>query len=58
MNFIIEHFVPIMLIVVLVLLYVLTYKLNKMTPVPEECKEDIDLAACNTCKNFACSLKG
>lgn len=42
----------------LVLVYIVIYYLNKITPVPEECLEDIDKAACNSCKNFACSHKG
>ena len=50
-----EPLVPYIMIGSLVLVYVLTYTLNKRTPVPDECKDVMKEAACNSCKNFACS---
>jgi hypothetical protein len=47
----------VLLIGVLVLVYIGTYFLNKTTPVPEECLDDLDTEACTACKNYACSLK-
>ena len=51
----IDNLVPMLLIICLVLIYILTYTLNKRTPVPEECRDIAKSAACNSCKNFACS---
>ncbi len=50
--------VPFLMIGSLVLVYVLSYALNKKTPVPEECLDDIDTAACTSCNNFSCGHHG
>ncbi len=57
MNFI-NDYIGVFLVAGLILIYIVIYYLNKNTPVPEECLEDIDKAACNSCKNFACLHKG
>jgi len=49
---------PYIMMASLVLVYVLSYVLNKKTPVPEECLSEIDKATCNSCHNFACSHHG
>lgn len=41
----------------LIAFYLITYTLNKKTPIPEECIEDLKKASCGGCKNFACSHK-
>ena len=53
-----ENLVPILMIGSLVLVYILSYLLNKKTPVPEECKTLLNEATCKSCHNFACSHKG
>lgn len=53
-----SNYVGVLLVGGLVLFYIAIYYLNKKTPVPEECLDDIDKAACNSCKNFACAHKG
>ena len=53
-----DAFVPYIMIGSLVIVYMLTYALNKRTPVPDECKDMMKEAACNSCKNFACTHRG
>jgi hypothetical protein len=53
-----DAFVPYIMIGSLVLVYVLSYMLNKKTPVPEECKDLVNEATCKSCHNFACSHRG
>jgi hypothetical protein len=55
---IVENWVGIAVVAGLIGLYILIYFLNKKTPIPEECKDIINDAACNTCNNFTCSHKG
>jgi hypothetical protein len=50
--------VPFIMIGSLVLVYVLSYALNKKTPVPEECKDLFDDVACTSCNNFTCGHHG
>ena len=38
--------------------YILTYMLNKKTPIPEDCLELANSASCKSCHNFACTHKG
>ena len=52
------NWVAVLVVAGLITLYVVSYLLNKRTPVPEECLEDIDKASCKSCHNFACSHKG
>ncbi|MFP4078090.1 MAG: hypothetical protein ACOC2X_03040 [Bacillota bacterium] len=42
---------------VIVALYLLTYVMNKRTPVPEGCAIDVSEATCGACNNYACSIK-
>jgi hypothetical protein len=42
----------------LIVVYILTYYLNKKTPIPEECRDIFNEASCNGCSNFTCSHKG
>ncbi len=53
-----SEFVPFIMIGGLVLVYVLSYALNKKTPIPEECRDIFKEAACTTCNNFSCSHHG
>lgn len=48
---------PVVVIGGMVLIYFVTYILNKKTPIPEECLELLDKEKCGGCHNFACSLK-
>jgi hypothetical protein len=41
----------------LIVVYILTYTLNKNTPVPEACQDIFEEASCGACNNFACSHK-
>lgn len=50
-----QELIPFIMIGSLVLVYVLSYMLNKRTPIPEECKDLISEASCKSCSNFACS---
>lgn len=50
-----SEFVPYIMIASLVAVYILTYALNKKTPIPEECREAFDDATCTSCHNFSCS---
>ena len=52
------RYLGIFIVAGLIALYIITYTLNKRTPIPEECLEDIDKAACTSCHNFACAHKG
>ena len=53
-----QEAVPFIMIGALVLVYVLSYALNKKTPIPEECKDLFNDAACTSCHNFSCSHHG
>lgn len=53
-----KEMIPFLMIGSLVLVYVLSYALNKRTPIPEECKDIFEDAACNSCNNFSCSHSG
>lgn len=54
----IENWVGVLVIIGLVGTYIITYLLNKRTPVPEECRELAESTSCKSCHNFACSHKG
>ncbi len=49
---------PYIMIGALVLVYILSYALNKKTPIPEECKDIFMEASCTSCNNFSCSHSG
>ena len=49
--------VPIVVIGSLVIVYILSYALNKRTPVPEECLEIVDETKCESCHSFTCANK-
>ena len=49
---------PFVMIGSLVLVYILSYWLNKRTPVPKAALENIDPEACSACNNFTCSHRG
>jgi len=50
--------IPTIVIGGLVFVYILSYVLNKKTPVPEECLEAVDQTKCESCHSFTCSYKG
>ena len=50
-----SELVPFIMIGSLVLVYILSYVLNKKTPIPEECRDLFDEATCTSCHNFSCS---
>lgn len=58
MNITFIEIVPYLLILGLVLIYVLSYLLNKRTPVPEGCEVAVNKASCKSCHNFSCSHHG
>jgi len=49
--------VPILVIGSLVIVYILSYVLNKKTPIPEECLLIVDEATCESCHSFTCANK-
>lgn len=53
-----NEIIPFLMIGGLVLVYVLSYALNKKTPVPEECKDLFNDASCKACNNFTCGHHG
>ena len=53
-----SDFVPYIMLGGLVAVYILSYALNKKTPVPEECIIAFDEATCGSCHNFSCSHHG
>ena len=53
-----KEFVPYIMIASLVAVYMLSYLLNKKTPIPEECKIEFDEATCTACHNFSCTHHG
>ena len=50
-----KELIPFLIIGGLVLIFALTYVLNKKTPIPEGCLTKIDEIACNSCHNNTCS---
>ena len=44
-------------VAVIIGLYLLTYVMNKRTPVPEGCEVNVSEATCGACNNYACSIK-
>ena len=57
MAWLIDNFIGVIVVAGLILFYILTYYLNKKTPIPEECLDTLDEASCTSCKNFACTHK-
>ena len=53
-----KELLPYIMLGGLVAVYILSYVLNKKTPIPEECKVAFDEATCTSCHNFSCSHKG
>ena len=49
--------VPILVVGILVIVYILSYALNKSTPIPEECLLIVDEATCESCHSFTCANK-
>ena len=49
--------VPVLVIGSLVIVYILSYALNKKTPIPEECLLIVDEATCESCHSFTCANK-
>jgi len=49
--------VPVLVIGSLVTMYIVTYMLNKNTPIPEECLLVVDEATCESCHSFTCGNK-
>lgn len=53
-----QALVPYIMLGSLVMLYILSYALNKRTAPPQDCLTDIEKAACKACHNFSCSHHG
>lgn len=50
--------ISIVIIVFLVVIFFVTYFLNKRTPIPEECKDlRIGAEGCGSCNNLDCSIR-
>ena len=58
MEWLWSNFGGIIIVAGLVGFYILTYTLNKKTPIPEDCIDIANNASCKSCSNFACSHKG
>ncbi len=52
-----NNYMAILVVGGMISIYLITYILNKNTPIPEECLDLVDSVKCGSCKNFACSLK-
>ena len=53
-----ELIIAIAVIALLVLVFFISYILNKKTPIPEECKDlKIDAKKCAACQNELCALR-
>ncbi len=52
-----ELIIGIILIVVVIALYFITYVVNEKTDVPEGCKDLTDLSHCHNCTNATCGMK-
>ena len=51
--------IAIVLIIVLVAIFFITYYLNKKTPIPKGCEDIlINKENCSSCKNYECDLNG
>ena len=51
--------IAIVLIIVLVAIFFVTYYLNKKTPIPKGCEDKlINKENCSSCKNYECDLNG
>lgn len=57
MDFLEKALPAIVLIGSLVTIYIASYVMNKKTPVPEECLQDLDEATCTACNISTCSNK-
>ena len=54
----IELIVAILVIIILIGLFFVSYILNKKTPVPKECEDlKIDAKKCASCPNELCALR-
>lgn len=49
-----SEYLPIFIIAGLVVIFVITFVLNRRTPMPKGSIEKIDDAACSACNNHAC----
>lgn len=49
--------IPVLLVASLITLYIGSYALNKSTPIPEACLEDIDTSKCSSCNIASCNFK-
>ncbi|MDD3478587.1 MAG: hypothetical protein PHP32_06895 [Candidatus Izemoplasmatales bacterium] len=43
--------------VLVVVLFVVSYRVNEQTKVPEGCEDLTDMSGCATCSNGSCSIK-
>lgn len=53
-----NELVPMLVLGGMVLIFIATYVLNKMTPVPESALSDAEEAACQSCNIVTCSRHG
>ena len=44
------------LVVFLIIIFFVTYVLNKKTPVPKGCEREVDEAMCQGCHNVSCKF--
>lgn len=47
----------VILVASLITIYIASYLLNKKTPIPEECLDNLDEATCSACNITSCSHK-
>ena len=52
-----EYIIAIAIIVLVVVLYIVSYAINEKTAIPEECRDLVDQMGCSSCTNGGCSIK-
>ncbi|MBN2504622.1 MAG: hypothetical protein JXB20_04690 [Bacilli bacterium] len=52
-----EIVIGVVLIVLVIGIYVITYVINEKTDVPEGCEDLTDFSACHGCTNSSCGIK-
>ena len=48
--------IAICVVVLLLVIFFVTYVLNKRTPVPKGCEKEVDDAMCHSCHNVSCKF--
>lgn len=44
------------IVVALIIIFFVTYIINKKTPIPKGCEKEVDEAMCQSCHNKACKF--